>query len=416
MESHAFIVLLGFLLIVAFGAEQAFRWVRVPPVLVLMGCGLVVGPLFGLLPAADFLAVAPHFGAVAFLLILFEGGLDLDLDRVLKALGTALRLALVSFGGAALTVFPLALAGLGWPWRDALVLAIVLAPVSGAILIPLLGRLTLGASLRPVLILEAALADVLGVLALSLAGQIIDVGGIRTLVAFGTLLAAAASVLAGLAAGWLWPRAMRSLGEHSYVDVLTFGVALTLWGGVSLLGASGALAVFTFGFALANLDELKRFLGRSETLGPTEYDTAALHSFVSQMNFLMRAFFFVFIGVVVQVGALSRATLIFGAVASALFLFTRWAAIVRVRSRWKGDLPTVPLPLLVLLQPRGLVTAVLAIEAAHLGLPHGEAVLPIASVVILVTNVAMGVGLVVWGGGALGSAPTPAAGPAPESV
>ena len=119
MSSHQFLVLLGFLLIVAFGAEQAFRWVRVPPVLVLMGRGLLVGPTLDLLPPEEFLAVAPHFGALALLLILFEGGLDLDLDRVLSALRPAVTLAAAGFGVSCLLALVPALV-VGWPWRDAL--------------------------------------------------------------------------------------------------------------------------------------------------------------------------------------------------------------------------------------------------------------------------------------------------------
>lgn len=410
MASHEFVVLLGLLLIVAFGAELLFRSLRVPPVLVLMVCGLAIGPGLSLLPAEGFLAVAPHFGAIAFLLILFEGGLDLDLDRVLGGLRAALSLALIGFVASGLLVLALASA-LGWRWRDALVLAIVLAPVSGAILIPLLGRLAFPASLRSTLVLEAALADVLGVLALSLAAQVVDVAGLRTLVAVGTIFAALASVAAGVAAGWFWPRATELLGEHRYVDVLTFGVALTLWGGVSTIGASGALAVFVFAFTLANRNEIRRALRLDTAVSAASTEELeALHSFVAQLTFVVRAFFFVFIGVVVQVDRLDRAALLLGAGSTLLLLFARRVALGRAGLGGSAPGDGAPLPLLVTLQPRGLVSAVLAIEAAHLGLPRGDEILPIASVVILATNVILGVGLVVWGGAAIGGGRSPAPG------
>lgn len=386
MKSDHFLVLLGLLLFLGFAAEQIFRRLRVPPVLILMGCGLLLGPIYRLLPAESFLAVAPHFGALAFLLILFEGGLDLDLDRVLGAARTAAALAVLGFA-LCLTAVMLAALAFGWPWRDALLLGTVLAPLSGAILIPLAARLEIAPELRAVLVLEAALADVLGVLGMGAAVQAVDVGGLQTLLGFASLLGALLSVLAGGLAGWLWPRALRSLGEHDYADVLTFGVALTLWGTLAAIGASGALAVLSFGFTLANLDEIQRALGLRGPAATAERGSATLHSFIGQTTFVVRTFFFVFLGVVIRIDTIGARTLALGATAMLAFFVVRRLLVPRLLQA------PAEAPLLVWLQPRGLVTAVLAIEAAEMGLARAAEILPVASVVILASNAAMGIGL-----------------------
>lgn len=393
MESDTFLILLGGLLVLAFLAEEAFARLRLPPVLVLIGCGLLLGPGLKLLPAERFSEVAPHFGALAFLLILFEGGLDLELHQVLGRWRAGLLLAVVSFTLALATVALVAV-GFGLPLAQALVLGIVLAPISGAIVIPLAGKLGLAEEVRTLMVLEAALADVLGVLGIVLAGQLVTGGGLAGLLALGSLLAALFSVLLAAVLGLVWPPVLRRLGDRRFVDVLTFGLALVLYGVVELPGASGALAVLVFGLTLANERRLLHLLRLVEepTAAVTRRAVQRLHGFIGELTFLVRAFFFVFLGVVVQFAHLPIAQYLQALLVLGGFLLARWLSL---RILQPGVLQTIDADArrtLLLVQPRGLVSAVLAIEAAHLGLDAGGTFLGLASLLILATNVLLMVG------------------------
>ena len=285
MESGTFLILLGGLLVLAFLAEEAFGRLRLPPVLVLIGCGLLLGPGVKLLPPERFAEVAPHFGALAFLLILFEGGLDLELHQVLGRWRAGLFLALASFA-VALAAVTLVAVAFGMPPGQSLVLGVVLAPISGAIVIPLAGKLGLDEKVRTLMVLEAALADVLGVLGIVLAGQLIKGGGLAGLLALGSLLAALFSVLLAAGLGLLWPRVLRWLGDRRFVDVLTFGVAMVLYGVVEQPGASGALAVLVFGLTLSNEQPLLHMLHLREApvVGVTRRAVHRLHGFIGELD------------------------------------------------------------------------------------------------------------------------------------
>jgi potassium/hydrogen antiporter len=394
MASNSFLMLLGGLLVLAFVAEEAFRWLRIPPVLVLMGCGLLLGPVAQVLPAHEFVRVAPHFGALAFLLILFEGGLDLDLRAVMHRLAPGALLALLGFVVAFAIGTGVARAG-GLPWASSIALGVILAPISGAIILPLAGQLGLREEVRTLVILEGALADVLGVLSMGLVAQVQTGGGLAGLLALGSLLAAAFSVLLAVIAGLLWPRLLRTLADRRFIHVLTFGVALALWGSVELLGASGALVVLTFGLTLANEQEI---------LGALHFDAASvaevakdvverLHGFIGQLTFLVRAFFFVFLGVVVQFKDLPPGRVIEAAVVLALFVAGRWAVLRLLQRRGSFLLDWHEQRTVWFLQPRGLVSAILAIEAAQLGMQGAGGFLTTASLVIIGSNMLMTVGL-----------------------
>ena len=387
MPTETFLIVLGALLVLAFAAEGLFSRLRLPPVIVLMASGLLLGPGLHLLPPERFVEVAPHFGALAFLLILFEGGLDLNVDAVLTRLRAGLVLALLGFAVAVAIALVGALL-MGMPPVTGVALAIALAPISGSIVLPLVWRVSLRDALRTVVVLEAALADVLAVLAMGMMARLITGGGLAGLLAVGSLVAALFSVGVAVGAGLLWPRVLRRFGEHRYLDALTLGLALILWGAAETLGASGALVVLVFGITLANEAALLAKIGLPEhgAAAVAAETVAGLHVFIAQLTFVVRAFFFVFLGVVVTFGEMpARRYLVAGAVG--LFLVAGRRAVLWYLER-RGVLvlsagEALPLSLL---QPRGLVSAVLAIEAAHLGFDGDGAFLGVVSLVIVVTN------------------------------
>jgi len=387
MATDTFLVLLGLLLFLAFAAEGLFARLRVPPVVVLIGTGLLLGPATGWLPASRLAEVAPHFGAFAFLLILFEGGLDLDVAAVLTRFRAGILLAASGFAAAVALATAAAMAS-GMPVAQALALAVALGPVSGSIMLPLAAQLGLRDELRTVIVLEAAFADVIAVLSMGLLGRLVGGGGLAGLLALGSLLAALLSVVVAVAAGLAWPRLLRRLGERRYLDTLSLGVALVLWGAADALGASGALVVLVFGVTLANEGRLLEMVGLpAGAEGAVAGETVRrLHRFIGQLTFVVRAYFFVFLGAVVSFGRLPALHYALAAAIVALLVAARWGTLAAVERGGALALRAGERLPLVLLQPRGLVSAVLAIEAAHAGFDADGRFLGVVSLVVIATN------------------------------
>ena len=92
--------LVGLIILVGFLANLLFRITKIPSVLVLIAIGVVLGPVTGWIQHDSLLSIAPYFGAVALLVILFEGGLELEIDHVVRhAPRTAIFLNGVSYVG-----------------------------------------------------------------------------------------------------------------------------------------------------------------------------------------------------------------------------------------------------------------------------------------------------------------------------
>lgn len=392
MGADLFLLLSGGLLFLAFLVEAAFERTRIPSVLVLMSCGFLLGPVFHIFPSEQFHKVAPHFGALAFLLILFEGGLDLRLGMVATGWQAGTFLAVRAFFAGFGLLFLVAWAG-GLQALEAAFLALSLAPISGSIVIPLAGKLGLGEEARSVVVLEAATADVLGVLGMGFLLTLLTKGGLAALVAVGSLFAVAFSVLAAAGIGLWWPRVLRRLPEKRFADVLTFGLAMLLWAALELPGASGALAVLVFGLVLANEGEILGKLSfSSEEVAEVVRETSEkLHGFIFQLTFLVRAFFFVFLGAMVSLGEVTwlDGVLVVGLL-GAMVLSRYWV----LHSASFSGLPVKPehKRTMWLVQPRGLVSAVLVMEAIEEG-AAGPRTLGLVSAAILLSNVLMLLGV-----------------------
>jgi potassium/hydrogen antiporter len=130
--------LLGGLLVLAFGANRLFRWTRIPDVVVLMATGVVIGPVLGWARADQFKDVTHAFGTLALILILFEGGLDLNIRETISHFPGGLLFGVLAYGLTTFSDGLVASASLGISRRDGLLAGAVIGCTSSTIVLPVL--------------------------------------------------------------------------------------------------------------------------------------------------------------------------------------------------------------------------------------------------------------------------------------
>lgn len=87
----AFVIFLG-----VFG-EFVFSKTKIPDALWLIAIGFIAGPVLGLVSQQQLWAIAPIFSAIALMVIMFEGGLHLNIYEVIKNAPTSVLLAVIGF-------------------------------------------------------------------------------------------------------------------------------------------------------------------------------------------------------------------------------------------------------------------------------------------------------------------------------
>src|SRR5579864_3152703 len=385
MSMPQVIALLGGLLALAFVANRLSSWTRVPDVVVLLTVGLLFGPVFKLLQPSQFNTVTPILGTLALILVLFEGGLELNLRETVHHFPRSLLLATLAYGLSVVAVWLVASRAFHISSRPAVLFGAVLGCTSSTVVLPILQQISASQAVKITLMLEASWGDVLAVLTV---GALVNIpaGGIVGGLAQKLALQILGSVAVAALIGVLWTRLLPHLSEVRYWQVLTFSIVLLLYAATESFGGNGLIAALAFGLTLSNVRRVSGRLGENLFgLGlPLEAQHERILAFHSELSFLVRTFFFVLIGVVVQLSGL-RGRAPFTAATIAMLLLARWVAVQASRWSWKDFSPR-DRELVALLLPRGLITVVLSLQVVPVLGSDYAYLTSLAFAVILLTN------------------------------
>lgn len=381
MEMTHIFGLLAALLMLAYVANRLSRLTLVPDLIVLLLIGVTLGPILHWVPSASFQGVIDVFGTLALILILFSGGVELRLRQAARHAPAALLLMVLSYGLSLGLIALMGRALLHLQWSDCILLGAALGCTSGTIVIPALEQISAAQPVKIALTLESTLGEVIAVL---LIGSLLNTGVSQSLV-FGVAANFShhivIALLLGVAAGAIWSKLWPLLANQPNTTILNLGVVFGVYALVRYFDGSGLLAVLVFGITLANLPRTPHMTRQG----------ARLLAFHAELSFLVRSFFFVLLGIVAEFVSRKYVLPIIGILAA--LLLARFLAVQS--SRWAvRDVTRRQTELLFWMLPRGLVTAVLALEIVS---ARGQvfAFLPaMAFTVIMVTNFFVVVGAV----------------------
>lgn len=372
-----FLLVVASVLLVGIAGEVIFQRTGVPDVLWLIGVGALLGPVLGLVERQTLLASAPHVGALALVVVLFDGGSELRLEELSKRSRRSVAMAALGFtlalGLAAPTVMVgkwLSLVPASWGWMHAIMIGALVGGSSSVVVMPALRRARLRERFAKTVNLEIATTDVLTV---TTTGAILAIMGHRASGAEGSpALALAQSFVVGtvlgIAGGLLAAIALRRLGKSDFAYPLLLGWLLLLYVGVEELGGSGALGILAAAVMIGNAPKLEKSSGmaRAARVGKS---FSGVHDPIS---FLIKSFFFAFVGAMLgpRWGAFA-----FGVAIGLLLLLARVAAAMVVTI---GTDESTPLRLLFgFLAPRGMAAGALALLPLRAGVPDAVGLPPI---------------------------------------
>ncbi len=373
MEMTRIFGMLAALLMLAYVANRLSRLTRVPDLIVLLLIGVTLGPVLHWVRPGAFKGVIDILGTLALILILFAGGVELRLRQAARYSPAAVLLMILSYGMSLGLIALMGRALLHLQWNDCVLLGAALGCTSGAIVIPALEQISAPDPVKIALTLESTLGEVIAVL---LIGSLLSTGVNQNMV-FGVAADFShhivIAILLGVVAGAVWSRLWPLLANQPNTTILNLGVVFGVYAISRYSGGSGLLTVLVFGITLANLPRTPHMTRQG----------ARLLAFHAELSFLVRSFFFVLLGIVAEF--VSRKYLLPIAGILAALLLARFLAVQG--SRWAvRDVARRETELLFWMLPRGLVTAVLALEIVS---ARGAvfAFLPaMAFTVVLVTN------------------------------
>ena len=363
-------------------AQALARHLRIPGIVILLGTGVVLGPdVLGVVLPETLHGALPGIVGFAVAVILFEGGMNLNLQRLRRNAHSIRRLVTIGAGVTAIGGTLSAHWIRGWDWIPATLFGSLVIVTGPTVITPLLRRIRVRHNVETVLEAEGVLGDAVGaitaVVALEVALEFaanpdsmtfaLGAWGLATRLGVGLLLGAiGGSVIALLLR-------LRHVVPDGFENVFTLSLALVLYHlSDALFHESGIAAVTVAGMVVGNV--------RTRALPD-------LREFKEQLTVLLIGMLFVMLAAdtrvqqVVDLGVPGLLT-----VAALMFVVRPLNILV---GTWGSDLTRRERLFMAWLAPRGIVAAAVAslfaqqLDAA--GIPGGSELRAMVFLVIAVT-------------------------------
>lgn len=357
---------IGAAIIIGFMGNAIFARYRIPDVLILVAFGMIIGPdilgtRFNLVTDKTILDVAKFkdlFLSIALVVILFDGGLSLDIRTVIESARLSLFMSVLTFILEMLIIASVVNLISHVDFMICLILGGIVGGTTEAVVIPIASKMRIREKTKAMLIMESVVTDVLVIVTVIALIKVVQLGEtsptvfIREL-AVKFLIAGAI----GLAAGVAWLFVLQRLHNQPLSYMLSVGALFAVAGFVELppIGSSSAVAALMFGLAIGNRQYIKRRLtSKSLTLPSDEY----LQHFSTEITFFVRTFFFVYLGLLFDFHTFTAIHLVLGLLMISVIVFSR--RITSLIASKVGDLDEDDASAVFSMMPKGLSAAVLA--------------------------------------------------------
>ena len=289
----------GAIIAIGFLANGLFKKTGFPDTLFLILIGIVLGPLLSVFPREEMLPFTPFLTTLALIMILFEGGLSMEIYKVISQSLRATILAVIYVLAATTFVTMFAYLVLGFGWIESLLLGPMTAGTSSVVIIPLVSRLNIKEEVGLTLSLESTITDVLNIV-LVIAFLQMYTSGLMSVVQVASTIVTRFSVGAflGFIVGLAWIKVLGVIRKQEFTYMLTIAALILCYVCSEILVGSGALSALLLGLVLGNYREISNVLSKKTDLSYMEESKNNVRHIQRELDFLIRAFFFVFLGLI----------------------------------------------------------------------------------------------------------------------
>ena len=249
---------------IGFLGNYLFERTGFPDMLLLIVLGIILGPVAGFVDATSIIGLAPYLAALALVFILFDGGMALNMYRVVSESPRAAVLALTGFtlNVVVITLFMTYFIIPDVPFLYSLLFGTMLGGSSSIVVISLASRVKVSEKCSTILSLESAITDILCIVFSLMIIEIILKGAAVDLVIIsGTIITRfSIGAIIGVVFGFIWMDALKRIAKATYAYMLTLAVVLLAYAFSEFLGGSGSLCSLLFGVMLGNEKAIYRML------------------------------------------------------------------------------------------------------------------------------------------------------------
>ena len=313
MDAERVLLLISSTLFLSYISGIFYNRTRIPDIVWLLVFGMILGPILRFFDATLFLDIFDLMLLVTVALFAFNTGLNFNIQHLLGNAARAFNMAMVSFLATSITV-GIALSTIlpeYFNFVNGLLLGAMVGGMDGVSITGLINSLgneskEMGVS-GSFLQLESTFADPIKVVGVVTIIKMVTITGAGPqLAARDILFTLITSMLIGVGAGLTWGEFISRLRDRPLNYMLTIAALFPIYVFAEIVsgGGGGPISAFLFGVVLMNYAFVTRSLKMNRR---SRIDRRKIREYHDEITFLMKALFFVYLGLIVKLNPVSIA-------------------------------------------------------------------------------------------------------------
>ncbi len=150
-------------MIIGFLGNILFRKTGWPELLFLIAIGILIGPALNIFSKEEFLPALPLVSTFTLLMILFRGGMELNLFEVASGSFRALFQAGAYFAIGMICIAVFLHLIMGWEWTDSFMLGSIISQTGAVVIVPMAKKLSIQNGSATLLSIEATVTSIFNI-------------------------------------------------------------------------------------------------------------------------------------------------------------------------------------------------------------------------------------------------------------
>lgn len=366
MEPNIIVAIIGAVILLSVFLTHFSKRTGWPLILLLLIIGVLVGPVFNLINVQEFQNVIHSFAIIALVIVLFDAGYDIKINKIRRAIFESTGLALIGVISTIAVIFLISKYLLGFNNYLSILFGTLLASTDLTIIFPLMRSIKLDEKVKDALNIEATLNSVFAaIIAIVSATVIVYNTTLIEAVSRGLIYHVMSGIAIGLVLGWILLKGLHHLSFDDMPAIVTIGSVLFIYAVAELIGASGVIAALIVGVIYGNVR-------------PAPPKFIAL--FGENLQTILVTFIYILLGAMVTFDAFINDAFTVVILIPAIILVRYFAVkIVMLRDSLLAQ------RVIGISGPRGIISAVLILSYAYL-FPNPNLIISLGFAVILCTS------------------------------
>ena len=333
IEANSILILVSSTLFLGWLSGLFYSRTNIPDIIWLLAFGILLGPVLNFFDAELFISLSPLMSIVALNIILFDAGINVDIKAIMETMLKSVVLSITTFV-ITVVVFRFVLHFLMPEFfspKEAMLFGTMIGGTSTVTVLGIIGGLEriirdLG-NVKVILMMESVISDPLCIVSAMTFIRMIMLPGVSIQDGLKDIFSTFfISSVIGFVVGLVWAQILDLLHKKPFNYIMTIATLFPTYIIAESVAGHGAgpVSALTFGLALTNFQYLA---GRLGIVRNVRIDKRKLREFHEEITFLIKSFFFVFIGIIVS---LSQNFLIYGIILVAILAAIRYLAVTLV--------------------------------------------------------------------------------------